>query len=272
MSALSRARRGMASPQAREATGGEAAVWLWPGRALYAGPSLRLGPHSGSVACVAVGVDAPFTVRSAPGGELRARTALIPPRVRHQLTAGGDRMVFLYLDPGSAEDRACRARFTAGEHGVMTAHEAEAGLLVRAATIRAHSPDRQIAVWADEVTGHEAASLTDPRIAAAMRRLIGADEPLPAALLAAELGLSESRFLRLFRERTGTSYRRFRLWAQMHRAGRALAAGENLTRAAADGYFASPSHFSTAFHAMFGLPPSALLSGHLTIRCLDPVV
>ncbi|WP_433508985.1 helix-turn-helix domain-containing protein [Nonomuraea sp. CA-143628] len=110
-------------------------------------------------------------------------------------------MVFLCLGPGSAEDRACRARFTA-----------------------------------------------------AMRRLIGADEPLPAALLAAELGLSESRFLRLFPNRTGTSYRRFRLWAQIHRAGRAPAAGEKLTRAAADGYFASPSHFSTAFRAMFGLP------------------
>ncbi|MEV6041503.1 helix-turn-helix domain-containing protein [Nonomuraea sp. NPDC052116] len=247
-------------------------MWLWPGRALYAGPSLRLGPHSGAVACVAVGVDAPFAVRRAPGGELRARTALIPPRVRHQLTAGGDRMVFLYLNPGSAEDRACRARFTGGDYGVMTGHEAEAGLLVRAAAISAHSPDGQITAWTDEATGHETPSFTDPRIAAAMRRLIGADEPLPAALLAAELGLSESRFLRLFRERTGTSYRRFRLWAQMHRAARALAAGENLTRAAADGYFASPSHFSTAFHAMFGLPPSALLSRQLTVRCLDRLV
>ncbi|MBE1583326.1 helix-turn-helix domain-containing protein [Nonomuraea angiospora] len=250
----------------------EAAVWLWPGRALYAGPSLRLGPHSGAVACVAVGVDAPFAVRRTPGGELRARTALVPPRIRHHLTAGGDRMVFLYLDPGSAEDRACRARFTAGDDGVLTGHEAEAGLLVRAAAISAHSPDRQITAWTDEATGRTTASFTDPRIAAALRRLIGADEPLPAALLAAELGLSESRFLRLFRERTGTSYRRFRLWAQMHRAARALAAGENLTRAAADGYFASPSHFSTAFHAMFGLPPSDLLARRLTIRCLDPLV
>lgn len=161
-------------------------------------------------------------------------------------------MVFLYLDPGSAKDRACRARFTAGEYGVMTGHDAEAALLVRAAAISAHSPDRQVAAWTDEATGHTTASFTDPRIAAALRRLIGADEPVPAALLAAELGLSESRFLRLFRDGTGTSYRRFRLWAQMHRAARALATGENLTRAAADGYFASPSHFSTAFHAMFG--------------------
>jgi AraC-like DNA-binding protein len=92
---------------------------------------------------------------------------------------------------------------------------------------------------------------------------------LPAGPLAAELGLSESRFLRLFRDGTGTSYRRFRLWAQMHRAARALADGHNLTRAAAEGYFASPSHLSTAFHAMFGLTPSALLSEDLTIHCVE---
>src|SRR4051794_16711411 len=88
-----------------------AVVWLWPGRALYAGPSLRLGPHSGAVACMAVGVDAPFTVHPMTGGELRARTALVAPRVRHQLTASGDHMVFLYLDPGSADDQACRTCF-----------------------------------------------------------------------------------------------------------------------------------------------------------------
>lgn len=286
MPALSRTRRGTA------------AVWLWPGRALYAGPSLRLGPHSGAVACVAVGVDAPFSVRCASGAELRARTALIPPRVRHHLVAGGDRMVFLYLDPGSPADRACRARFTTSDggagsaegracragfapgsgadragftpgDGVMTGHEAEDSLLAGAAAISGDSPDEQIAAWTAEATGHERPSFTDPRIDVAMRRLLGSAEPLPAALLAAELGLSESRFLRLFRDRTGTSYRRFRLWAQMHRAARALAEGENLTRAAADGAFASPSHFSTAFHAMFGLPPSALFAGRPAIRCLD---
>jgi hypothetical protein len=40
-------------------------IWLWPGQALYAGPSLNLAPHSGSVWCLAVGVDRPLTVTAA---------------------------------------------------------------------------------------------------------------------------------------------------------------------------------------------------------------
>ncbi|WP_197093543.1 AraC family transcriptional regulator [Nonomuraea sp. SBT364] len=245
-------------------------VWLWPGRALYAGPSLRLEPHSGAVACMAVGVDAPFTVHPMTGGELRVRTALVAPRVRHQLTASGDHMLFLYLDPGSADDRACRTCFTTGHEKILAEHRHEDDLLTWAAELSSQTPVPHVTAWITKATGHARTSYADPRITAATQRLIDAHQPLPAAPLAAELGLSESRFLRLFRQGTGTSYRRFRLWAQMHRAARALAAGHNLTRAAADGYFASPSHLSTAFHAMFGLTPSALLSQGLTIRCLDP--
>ncbi|WP_242453940.1 helix-turn-helix domain-containing protein [Bailinhaonella thermotolerans] len=259
----------MLSSTRRSPTDG-AAVWLWPGRALYAGPSLRLGPHSGAVACLAVGVDAPFTVQPAAGGGARARTALIAPRVRHRLTAYGDRMVFLYLDPGSADDRACRTRFRGGEETVLTGHRHEEDLLGGAAELSSRTPLPRVASWVARATGHAGTRHAEPRIMAATRRLLDADRPLPAAPLAAELGLSQSRFLRLFRDGTGTSYRRFRLWAQMHRAARALAAGHNLTRAAAEGHFASPSHLSTAFHAMFGLTPSALLSQDLTIICLDP--
>ncbi|WP_433214562.1 helix-turn-helix domain-containing protein [Microtetraspora malaysiensis] len=257
-----------ALPRTRRAAG--AVVWLLPGRALYSGPSLRLGPHSGAVACLAVGVDAPFTVRLVPGGELRARTALVAPRVRHQLTASGDHIVFLYLDPRSADDRACRASFTSGEEKILAEHRHEDDLLAGAAELSSHTPALQVTAWIAKATGHATTSYADPRITAAARRLIDAGRPLPAARLAAELGLSESRFLRLFRDGTGTSYRRYRLWSQMHRAARALAAGHNLTRAAADGYFASPSHLSTAFQAMFGLRPSTLLSQDLAIRCLDP--
>ncbi|GAA0998763.1 helix-turn-helix domain-containing protein [Acrocarpospora macrocephala] len=246
-----------------------AAVWLWPGRALYTGPSLRLGPHSGAVTCVVASTGPPFVVRRAALAEQRVRTALIAPRVRHHITAGDGRMVFLYLDAGSASERACRAKFTAGDRSVLTGHRDETAILAGAAELSAHTPLDRVASWIIEVTGREETAPADPRIDTAIQRLLRAGEPLPAELVAAEAGLSESRFLRLFRQHTGTSYRRFRLWAQMRRAAASLAEGGNLTRAAADGYFASPSHFSTAFHALFGLTPSALLTLDLTIRCVD---
>ena len=48
-------------------------VFLWPGQALYAGPSLNLAPHSGSVWCFAVGIDGPLTVTTPDGATGKAR-------------------------------------------------------------------------------------------------------------------------------------------------------------------------------------------------------
>ena len=73
------------------------------------------------------------------------------------------------------------------------------------------------------------------------------------------MALSASRFLHVLREETGTSFRRYRLWARMLRAAARIADGANLSTAAAGAGFSSPSHFSDSFHTMFGLRPRHLL-------------
>ena len=67
------------------------------GQALYAGPGLGLEPHSGSVWCLAVGVDAPLTVTVGAASHV-VRAALIPPRLTHHLAVDG-RLV-LYVERG----------------------------------------------------------------------------------------------------------------------------------------------------------------------------
>jgi hypothetical protein len=47
-----------------------AVLWLWPGQAIYNGPALDLGAHSGSVACLAIGLDDVFTVLTAERRDL----------------------------------------------------------------------------------------------------------------------------------------------------------------------------------------------------------
>ncbi len=81
-----------------------ATIWIWPGQAAYLGPSLTLDPHSGSVHCFALGLDAPFTLSDSLG-ERSVRSALIPARTRHQVVSDGGRMLFLYLEPGLTDDR-----------------------------------------------------------------------------------------------------------------------------------------------------------------------
>ncbi len=244
-------------------------MWLWPGQALYVGPALGLGFHSGAVSCLAVGVDGEFTVEVEHGARHRTRTAWVAARVRHRITAGGTRMAFCYLDPASARERACRRLLDGGaELALDHAHQAE---LVRgAASLGADAPLAEVRGWL-ELTGPDGHDRgRDPRVLLATARLAGPPgQPVAARELAAEAGLSVSAFLRLFRAETGTTVRRYRLWARLVRTAGLLGTWPDLSTAAVEAGFSSPSHFSSAFHAMFGLRPSALLSGRAVIRTVE---
>lgn len=232
-----------------------ATVWLWPGHAVYRGPSLQLDAHSGSVHCLAVGLDAPFTLH-VDGISKVVRTALIPPRRAHRLVAAGAGMLFCYIDPTSPHAKSCWDRMTASTAGIGLAHSNEHDLLAFAADAE-FDP-----VAAIELACGSRRSAVDPRIACAAAALLahpaGANS---AGELAAAAHLSTSRFLHLFAAQSGTSFRRYRLWARILSVGRAVSKGADLTTAAVEAGFASPSHLTDTFHAMFGLPPSRLLPG-----------
>ncbi len=215
---------------------------------MYLGPSLRLDAHSGSVHCLVLGVGGPFTLHVA-GTARTVHSALVPPRTTHRVVAHGERMLFGYLDPDARRAAACRDRVTA----------VEAELLRRAGELSVH-PDAGRARELLEVATGSSPAVADHRIRHALGAL-HADPggAHPANELAAEAGLSVSRFLHLFSAQTQTTFRRYRLWARMLHVANAVSKGLDLTGAAAEAGFASPSHFSDAFHAMFGLTPSALL-------------
>ncbi|PWK87918.1 AraC-like DNA-binding protein [Lentzea atacamensis] len=103
------------------------------------------------------------------------------------------------------------------------------------------------------------ADTADDRIRTATG-LLRSDPGQSAARVAAAIGLSTSRFPHLFPLSTGTSFRRYRLWVRMRHVAAAVSRGADMTRASAEAGFASPSHFSDSFHAMFGLTASALLA------------
>ena len=247
-------------------------LWLWPGQAIYVGPSLGLAPHSGSVSCLAVAVNG--TVEVLVDGVLGppARSVLIPPRLTHQILPDADLMVFCYLDPGSDRHRACQRLMTVATGALEYRHRHETALTLGA---RELNDGRHATIWLDLASGlgEDASDQTwaptqrhqtpppDPRIRRAVAAL-HALHPLDhagAAHLAALVGLSTSRFLHLFRTETGTSYRRYVLWLRMLRAAEVLRQHGSLTAAAAGAGFASPSHFSDAFVAMFGMRPRQLL-------------
>ncbi|MYV96968.1 AraC family transcriptional regulator [Streptomyces sp. SID3343] len=182
------------------------------------GPSLELDVHFGAVSCLAVGVDKEFTVQPEDGPRHVVRTALVAARVRHRITAGeGSRMAFCYLDPASARERACR-RLTSGTAALATDHEHEREPVSRAALLDPDTPVRDVRRWLDLVGEDGLPGERDPRVRQATGRL---SEPsgqrLSATEPAADVGLSVSAFLRLFRAETGTTLRRYRMWTRMVR-------------------------------------------------------
>ena len=235
-------------------------VWLWPGQALYAGPSLNLAPHSGSVWCFAVGIAGPLTVTTRDGVTWEGNSVLIPPRLTHQLVCLGDGLVSCYLEPTSVRAEACRSLMSkfSGEIGIR--HAAERHLTATP------GDDESACTWLD-VAAPATRQAIDHRIAAAARRI--RDDPATSVSsreLAADAGLSESRFLHLFRGELGTSLRRYRIWVRLVHAGTSIAAGATLTEAAMKAGFASPSHLADRFKTTFGLSATQLLATGLTVR------
>ncbi|MEV6073432.1 AraC family transcriptional regulator [Nocardia sp. NPDC052001] len=228
-------------------------VWLRLGHAVSVGTSLELDTHSSALACLGVGVDEPFTVRPDGYPDITARSFLFRARERHKLVRSTGRLLFCYFDPTSA--RMTRSlggmRRTVFGFGIDHHREAE---LIELCNRPSMDVDRVL-----ELASVPGVRIHDQRIMSAAN-IIRADPArrFRAAELAAEVGLSQAYFLRLFAEQTGTSLRRYVQWARMLRAAHGYLSGHDATRCAIDAGFSTPSHYTDVFHRMFGFTPTHL--------------
>lgn len=237
-------------------------VWLWRDAMLYVGPSLDPDLHAGSVLCLAVGLDADLSVERASELPVRARTVLIDPGTLHRVRTDGS-VAFCYLDPRSGRAERCRDLMTPIGGGLATRHAHEPAVL---GLLRApEGPDVEAGL---ELLAPRSPLAADPRVQSTLRRL--AVTPTTSAVeLAQSVDLSRSRLLRLFTRDVGMPLRRYRTWSRVREVALSIRAGADLTRAAADAGFASPSHFSDAFRSMFGMPASRLLARGVRVHVVD---
>jgi len=99
---------------------------------------------------------------------------------------------------------------------------------------------------------------TDPRIKAALEEMARQHvERLTADGLAAQLGLSRSRFEHLFKQHTGTTFRHHLRETRLVKARRLLAdPGLRVKEVASKRGYATTSDLTRAFRERFGLSPS----------------
>lgn len=87
------------------------------------------------------------------------------------------------------------------------------------------------------------------------------DNAISASACAAEIGLSTSRFLHLFKDNTNIPFRSQRMWKRARRFMDHANRQDSLTDVALDLGYPDSSHFSHSIRASFGLQPRSIREG-----------
>ena len=82
-----------------------------------------------------------------------------------------------------------------------------------------------------------------------------------AGFCASRIGVSPSRFLHLFKEQTGVSFRAFRAWKRARHLLHFVNEDINLAHLAQDIGYPDSTHFSHSIRRFYGLKPRAIFSG-----------
>jgi AraC-like DNA-binding protein len=249
---------------------------ITPERVFYAGLLGRPRQRCPGAFHVYVSIEAGLWLTTADGRESYGELAVVPPDVRHTIASEHRSVICLVIEPesvceGAFEELAARLSGAGAPHFVQRIRAAYAELQQRQ-----HSDDVSNAAFDTMCFGEALPQRSlDPRVIksiAQIGRFCG--EPVTAASCAAEAGLSSSRFLHLFKQETGISFRAFRAWKRarhlLHFANQDL----NLAHLAQDIGYPDSTHFSHSIRRFYGLKPRAIFSGSrdLAIYRSDPGV
>jgi AraC-like DNA-binding protein len=236
---------------------------ITPERVFYAGLLGRPRERCSGAFNIYVAIEDGLWLTTADGRKSHAGMVALLPNVRHTIASDYRSVLSIVIEPesvcpGVLEDL---TRRLSGPEGAAFASR------IRAAypeLRQRHAGDDFSSAEFDMLCLGEAlpARQLDPRVARAIIQ-IGrfSGEPVTAASCATEAGLSPSRFLHLFKEETGISFRSFRAWKRarhlLHFANQDI----NLAHLAQDIGYPDSTHFSHSIRRFYGLKPRTIFSG-----------
>ena len=240
---------------------------ITPERVFYAGLLGRPRARCSGAFNIYVAIEGGLWLTTADGRDSYGEMFAVLPNVRHTIASDHRAVLSLVIEPESVppgvfEDLVRRLSGPESEAFANRIRAAHVALRER----QGHADD------GDDICNAEFDRLClgealprraiDPRVARAIVQ-IGRfrGEPVTAASCAAEAGLSPSRFLHLFKEETGISFRSFRAWKRarhlLHFANQDI----NLAHLAQDIGYPDSTHFSHSIRRFYGLKPRAIFSG-----------
>jgi len=206
--------------------------------------------------------------------ELVGQVALVQPYTSHSVESEHPCIICLVIEPETVAPAAMR-KLSERVHG---ADGPELTQRIRAAYENLRVQERRAGFTTQDFDRLFFGELLpdrniDRRIARAAAGLNDfSGSKLTAADYAASVGLSPSRFLHLFKEQTGVSFRAFRAWKRARHLLHFVNEEINLARLAQDIGYPDSTHFSHSIRRFYGLQPRAIFSGSrdLAIYRSDP--
>ena len=246
-----------------------------PERVFYAGLLGRPRKRTSGGYNIYTAIDEHLTITQG-GSELVGEIALVPPYVPHNVECKHPSIICLVTEPETVQP-AAMAKLSERISGPAAS---EFALRIRAAYDNLRLQDRRAGFTTQELDLLLFGELLpdrniDRRIKCAASRLNNfSGGNMTAADCAASVGLSSSRFLHLFKEQTGVSFRAYRAWKRARHLLHFVNEDINLAHLAQDIGYPDSTHFSHSIRRFYGLQPRAIFSGSrdLAIYRSDPGV
>lgn len=242
----------------------ERLMWITSQRVFYAGLLGAVAERSiGAHGIYLSPVGAALRIRIEGGDWQRGELMVVPPLVPHQIETEHRSIISLlieseFVDPARLPEFLQHRGPVDAPAFIRQARDAHA--LLAAASGR-QSFDRF-----DFDTLFFGAPLAARPLDARIREVVGclnADPAMSASAeqCAASVGLSFSRFLHLFKQETGLTFRAFRAWKRARSLLRHVRQSTTLTDIALDTGYPDSTHFSHSIRQVYGLRPSDILAG-----------
>jgi AraC-like DNA-binding protein len=233
-----------------------------PERVFYAGLLGRPRQRTSGGFAVYVALHGALTVTRG-GKTRRGEIAVVEPYAAHSIESDHPSVICLVIEPETVPPEtlgALAAKFTGTDGHALASRIRGAYEALRITGRR----DGFTTLQFDTIFfGEELARRgVDPRIAQAIARLDHlSGDIVTAADCAAAVRLSQSRFLHLFKEQTGVSFRAFRAWKRARHLLHFVNEDINLAHLAQDIGYPDSTHFSHSIRRFYGLKPRAIFIG-----------
>ena len=250
-------------------------MWITPDRVFYAGLLGAPAMHTKGALVIYVAVEAPLRIRIDGGDWQTTEVAVVPPYVPYQIASDGRHVLDILVEPETLDmdllPDLLRARgaVQAPEFAarVRRSH-AQMVLAGRALDLQPGDFDRMF-------FGQTLATRSlDSRIASVLEKIKrNPTEQATAEACAANVKLSFSRFLHLFKEEVGAPFRTFRTWKRARSLLHHVNSDSNLVYVALDIGYPDSTHFSHSIRQLYGLKPKDIFAGSRKLRiieCLSP--